>query len=258
MITASAAYRNAVANFDRSLATVARSPQVSRETEYYLAHIENVKSVDNFVGNRRLLAFALKAYGLSDLNYATAFIRRLLEGGIDDSQALANRMSDQRYRDFVAAFNFKRYGATATTFDRTRKGTSELYARQALEENTGSQNEGARLALYFRRKASSISTSFHVLADSALLKVVQTATGLTPYMSNLDIDTQSHLIASKVDVADFKDPVKLDRFLNRFTAIWDVNNASTPTAASLGALDFSSPVIGPDLISAIQQIRARF
>ncbi len=80
-----------------------------------------MKSVDDLINDKRLLRFALTAFGMSDLNYATAFVRRLLEGGVDDTQALANRLSDQRYRDFVSTFNFKRYGATTTAFDRTSK-----------------------------------------------------------------------------------------------------------------------------------------
>ena len=37
-----------------------------------------------------------------------------------------------------------------------------------------------RLALYFTRKASSITTSYQILADKALTQVVQTALGLPP------------------------------------------------------------------------------
>lgn len=256
MLTAADAYRNAVTNLDRSLAVVAKTPQVARETQYYLANISNVKSADDFMGNRRLLRYALTAHGLGDLNYAQAFVRRLLEGGVDDTQSLANRLSDQRYRDFVGTFNFARYGAGTTAFDRTQKGTTDLYARQVLEQNTGEQNEGARLALYFRRKAAGFTSPLHVLADAAALKVVQTATGLTPYMSNLSLDTQIEMIKGKIDVANFTDPAKLDKFLKRFTILWDVNHpasgAVSSTIATLSTSGFS-----PDILTAIQRAKTR-
>lgn len=217
-----------------------------------------MKSIDDLMNNRRLLRFALTAHGMSDLNYAAAFVRRLLEGGIDDTQSLANRLSDQRYRDFVAAFNFKRYGATTTAFDRTQKGTADLYATQMLERNTGEVNEGARLALYFRRKVGGISSPLNILADAALLKVVQTATGLTPYMSNLNLDAQIQMISEKIDVSEFKDASKVEKFLNRFTTLWDLNNPTTTSLAlGLGPLSFGRPTIGPDIIAAIQRTQTK-
>lgn len=254
MITASVAYGNAIRDLDRTLTAVSRDPQVARETAHYLDNIGNVKSIDDFMGNRRLLRYALTAHGLSDLNYATAFIRKLLEGGVDDSQALANRLSDQRYRDFVTTFNFSRYGTGTTAFDRTQKGTTDLYTRQILEQNTGSLNEGARMALYFQRKAATIASPLNVLADAALLKVVQTAAGLPVFMSNLSLDAQIELIASKVDVADFKDPDKLQKFLTRFTVLWDVNNPSTTPSTGFA---FSTSGFSPEILTAIQRTKNR-
>ncbi len=119
-------------------------------------------------------------------------------------------------------------------------------------------NEGARLALYFRRKASGISSPLNILADAALLKVVQTATGLTPYMSNLSLDAQTAMISAKIDVSEFKDASKLEKFLNRFTTLWDLNNPTSGSPASaLGALNFASVSLGPDLIAAIQRTKTK-
>ena len=40
-------------------------------------------------------------------------IKKMLEGGVDDQKALANQLTDPRYKEFVTDFNFERYG-TAT------------------------------------------------------------------------------------------------------------------------------------------------
>ena len=61
MLSAAAAYRLYSENLTRSTATAGRSPVVSRETAYYLAHIGEVKSVADLTGDRRLLRYALKA-----------------------------------------------------------------------------------------------------------------------------------------------------------------------------------------------------
>lgn len=255
-LSAAVVYRNATVNLDRSLDAVSKTPQVARETEYYLAHIGNVKSIDDFMADKRLVNYAMTAYGLGDLSYATAFIRRLLEGGVDDPQALANRMSDQKYSNFVGAFNFVRYGTATTAFDRTQKGTVDLYDRQTLEENVGQQSEGARLALYFQRQAPNIVSSLNILADAALLKVTQTALGLSPYMSAGSIESQQAMIEKKLDVADLQDPTKLATFLNRFTALYDMQNPTTGSSASLVTpISFSTPTFSVDLLTAIQNVK---
>ena len=121
----------------------------------------------------------MKAFGLEDMTYAKAFMRKVLDEGIDKRDSFANSLTDQRYREFVETFNFARYETTTTIFDRTRQGTVDRYVRQTLEEDAGAQNEGVRLALYFERKASRASVSaYSILADPALLKVVQTALGI--------------------------------------------------------------------------------
>lgn len=256
MLSAAATYRNVTRDITQSLATVARTPQVTRESAYYLAHIGNIKSIDDFIANKRVLNFALKAFGMSDMSYATAFIRRLLEGGADSSAALANKLADSRYKDFVTTFNFVRYNTATTTFERTRQGTVDRYKQQILEENAGDQNEGSRLALYFQRKAPTVTSALGLLADKALLTVTQKALGLSPMTSNLSIEAQQKLIADKIDVADFKDPTKLNKFINQFLVRYDLDN---PVAASAQA-SLISPIssgvsIGTDLLMAIQSMR---
>jgi hypothetical protein len=116
-------YGTIASNLTRSLSTTAAKPQVAREAAYYLANIGNVKSIDDFLGYKRLFTFAMKAYGLQDMTYAKAFMRKVLTEGTDKDNSFANTLSDKRYQQFAETFNFARYGATTTIFDRTRQGT---------------------------------------------------------------------------------------------------------------------------------------
>jgi hypothetical protein len=254
--TTLAGYTLIASDLPRSLDNVAAKPQVSRETEYYLAHIEKVKSVDDFLADRRLFAYAMKAFGLGDLSYAKALMRKVLVEGVDKPDSLANTLTDQRYREFVEAFNFARYGETTTIFDRTRQGTVDRYVRQTLEEDAGAQNEGVRLALYFARKAPTITNPYGILADAALLKVVQTALGISPATAALDIDKQAEMISQKLDIDDLKDPDKVARFLNRFASLWDLGQGST--ASSAPALLFAQPLelgVGAHLLASLQNLK---
>lgn len=256
MLTTLASYRFISANIERSLSNVAAQPMVERETEYYLANIENVKTIDDFLSDDRLFNYAMKAWGLEDMNYAKAFMRKVLTEGIDEDRAFANTLSDSRYKEFAEAFNFNRYGATTTIFDRTRQGTVDLYLRQTVETNAGEENEGVRLALYFERNADKIEKPLDILADKALLQVVKTALSLPDQLSLLDLDRQVEIISEKIDIEDFQDPEKLDKFLTRFAAIWEIDN---PTNTQLAPnLLIGQPLeagFSVDLLTSLQSLK---
>lgn len=142
MLTTLASYRVISKDLPRSLSNTAAAPQVKRDSEYYLANIENVKSIDDFMADDRLFRYAAKAFGLGDMAYAKAFLRKVLTEGITKSDSFANTLSDPRYREFAEAFNFAQFGETTTLFDVTKQGTVDRYVRQTLEENAGKDNDG--------------------------------------------------------------------------------------------------------------------
>lgn len=256
MQTTLSTYGTIAANLTRSLSTAAAKPQVARESAYYLANIGKVKSIDDFLSNNRLFSFAMKAYGLQDMTFAKAFMRKVLTEGIDKSDSFANTLSDKRYLQFATDFNFTRYGDTTTIFDRTRQGTVDQYVRQTLEEDAGAQNEGVRLALYFSRKAGTIQSAYSILADPALLKVAQTALGMPTATSSINIDRQAQIITAHLNIGDLKDPAKLNKFLGRFASLWDLNNPATTPASSATLL--TQPLeagIGADLLATLQNLK---
>ena len=257
MSTTIAAFRQISSNLPSTLDQVAKDPQVERESEYYLANISKIKSIDDFMGNDRIYRYVMKAYGLEEMTYAKAFIRRALTEGVDDSDSFANRLADPRYKELVADFNFERYGETTTVFSRTQQGTVDRYVRQTLEVQAGDSNDGVRLALYFQRKADTVTTPYALLADKALLKVTQVMLGLPEASGSLDIERQADLISKKLDIEDLKDPEKLDKMLTRFTALWDLDNAQPAPILSLFDTASSGGGIATDLLSQVQKTLRR-
>ena len=256
MLTTIASYNLISANLDRTIKNTADQPQVARQSEYYLANIEKVKSIDDFMGDDRIFNYAMKAWGLGDMSYAKAFMRKVLTEGIDSNDTFANSLADSRYREFAKAFNFKQFGSTTTVFDEVRQGAVDRYVRQQVEEDAGSQNEGVRLALYFERNASGITSSLGILADKALLQVVETTLGLPKSISLLDLDRQQKLIDDRLNIEDLKDPEKLSKFLTRFTAMWEIDNP-TSSATSPAALLIQPIQTGfsADLLSSLQDLK---
>ena len=122
----------------------------------------NIKSIDDFLGNDRLFAFAMKAFGLEDMAYAKAFMRKVLTEGIDNNDSLR-----QQARPTSAIGTSPRPSTSRATaddddrFDRRRQGTVDRYVRQTLEENAGTRTKacGSRSISSARRDASRVPTA---------------------------------------------------------------------------------------------------
>lgn len=233
------------------------SDYLSAETSYYVAHVSDLHSIDDLMGDKRLLDFALTSYGLDPATETPEHVRALLEGGVDDPESLANTATNKGYAGFVSAFNFVRYGDEATTVNAAQETTVDNYLRQTLEETEGDKNEGVRLALYFQRKAPELTSYYQILGDTALSQVVRTGLNLPDAMSQADIDKQVEVLKDKFDLADFKDPEKLQDFLQRFTTMWEIDNPSDTSAQNSIAALFQPAEYGisTDLLLTISQMR---
>ena len=200
----------------------AAEPGVKSASAYYQANIGKVTSIQDFVGNYRLLSYALDAYGLGDQINAKALIAKVLEGGVTNPKSLANTWSDSRWKAFAAAFDFVGQGASFISSTSAVKTTTADYVEQQLESDQGAQDVGVQLALYFQRVAPTISSEYGILADRNLLEVAQTIFGLSPATSATNIDAEAKALSQLMPISDLQDPKKLQQLTERFTATYDL------------------------------------
>ena len=99
----------------KSLNRVAQDAITARETSYYKENIAKVKDLDEFLGDYKLYSYAMDAFGLSEMTYAKAFMKKVLESDLNDDNSFANKLTDERYREFAAAFNFSAATETPQT-----------------------------------------------------------------------------------------------------------------------------------------------
>jgi hypothetical protein len=134
----------------------------------------------------------------------------------------------------------------------------QKYVQMALEKKEGEQNQGVQLAMYFKRKASSVTTTMGILADKALLKFVQTTFGIPESASKADLDIQVRNLEKHLNVKDLQDPKKVDKLIQRFSAMWDMNNTSIATMSPVLTLFDQSSVqegFSVDLMMSITKLR---
>lgn len=215
---------------------------VKADTKAYLTEVGGLRSLDDLLSNDTVVDYALKAYGLDKKDLTTKDLRKLFTSDLGDASSYVYSLKDKNAVDLVSAFNFTKAGSISADASvqrpADRLSTENLYLHQTLEAKAGEASEGARLALYFLRKAPDLKSSLSVLADKAIFAVVRTSLGLPDSLSQLDIDRQVKILDARLKVADFSDPKKLDKFITRFSALYDLANADT-ASPMLGL--FTSP-----------------
>jgi hypothetical protein len=220
-MTTTSAYLAVSQNLSRYQAMTAAEPAVKTATAYYEANIGGVTSIQDFVGNYRLLSYALDAYGLGDQINNTALITQVLQGGVSNPKSLANTLPNSNWSAFAAAFNFAD-GASSASSATAIKTTTNDYVEQQLESDQGAQDVGVQLALYFQRVAPTVNNEYGILADPNLLEVAQTIFGLSPSTSAQSLDSQAQTLSQLMPISDLQDPTKLQQLTERFTAMYDL------------------------------------
>ena len=256
MTSTMTSYRLIAADLPRSLARIAKEPMVQRDSDYYLKNIGKVKTIDDLMKDTKLYNYALKAFGLEDMAYAKAFIKKVLTEGVENRDSFANKLTDTRYKEFATAFNFAKLGDKTTESPAVLKPVVDSYVQMTLEQETGKQSDGARLALYFSRKASSITNAYEILGDKRLLAVFQTTFNIPKQTSALDIDRQAKMVEEKLDLKDLQDPAKVEKLLVRFTAMYDMANPSTNMAPSVQLFGGAAEIgISPSVLATLQSFK---
>lgn len=241
MTTTLSSYLTIARNFARYQKMVAAEPATKTASDYYAANIGKVKSVGDFVSDYRLLSYALKSYGLSDHISDKALITKVLQGGVDSAKALANKLSDPRWRAFARAFDFIGKGAASVSTDLSISATKNGYVENKLEVEQGESNAGVQLALYFIRVAPTASSAYSIIGDKNLLQVVQTIFRLPAISGSTDIDQQAKIISKLMPIDNLKDPAKLEKLTERFAAMCDLTYGPGSGGSGLSAVGYGPP-----------------
>jgi Protein of unknown function (DUF1217) len=234
------------------------SPEMKRDEAYFREKIGSINSAEDLVKDRRLLKITLGAYGLdADINNRF-FIRKVLESETLKGDSLANRLADKQYLKLADAFGFGDFSTPRNKLSDFADKTLALYRTRQFESAVGQQNGGYRLALNAEREIASLAAKssssdtkwFTIMGNTPLRKVFETALRLPSSIGTIDIDRQLKVFKSRAeaqfgssDLAQFKDPKKLDALVRSFLLASEQANTSgsmQPAARALQMLQASS------------------
>lgn len=207
------------------------APTARREEAYFRQKIGSVNTAQGLVDDPRLLRVALTAFGLQSDFDSKAFIRKVLSDGTLKEGALANRLSDKRYREFSAAFGFGDFSVPRTQLSDFADRILEKHRIQGFEAAVGTQNPTLRLALNAEREMPQLAQAgssddakwFTLMGNRPLREMMQTALGLPSSFAALDIDRQLQTFKARSratfgsdSLSQFSDPASMDRLLRTF------------------------------------------
>jgi hypothetical protein len=233
----------------------------SAAAEAYQEKIQSIDSVSELLADREVIDVVIGAYGLDPEEVTDDFLKQLFGSDVSDSKSFVNQQTDSRWAELVASFNFDADGnLTRDTIGTIQQRGETLetvnkYLRQTLEEAEGESNEAVRLALYFQRTAPTVTDAYGIIADDALMEVFRTTFGYSDEFSNMDVDQQARIIEENLELSDLQDPEKLERFLQRYTAMYDTENGVTDSSA-VSILSGGSGTISADLLFSLAQLKA--
>lgn len=231
------------------------------EAKYYSLQMQKIDSVKEFLSDPRLVAFVLTANGIDTKSVDAEFMAKIFTSDLDDPDSFANQQPDRAYRQIVASFNFNAEGQVERQDDaeiQSRRGiyqTIDGYVRQKLEADAGNDNAGVRLALYFERKAETVSSPYDLLADDALFEVFKVLYQLPDEIASADVDAQADMVERYLELKDLQDPEKVSKMIVKFSVLYDLENQSTTDPALSVLTSSGSAGISADLMMSLAQLR---
>lgn len=223
--------------------------QARREASYFRDRIGNIRKAEDLVGDRRLLSVALTAFGLEgDINNRF-FIRKVLEEGTTANDALANKLTDKRYRALAAAFGFGEAAGARTGQAGFADRILTDWRSRRFETAVGQTNNDLRLAMNAERELTRIASGsgsdatkwFIVMGNAPLRQVMERALNLPASVGRLDVDRQlqvfrerSQAVFGSAELSQFAAPARTETLVRRFLLQSDV--VSTRQASGSAAL----------------------
>lgn len=184
--------------YDSQFAAFNQSSQLTRAADYFEEKISSITSAEELVADRRLREVALGAFGLQDDIDNRFFIKKILEEGTTNDDSLANRFSDNRYRDFSAAFGLGPGEQVKVQDTGFAQDIIARYQANSFEIATGNQDDSMRIALFAQREIPTFATQdtsndakwFGIMGQPPLRAVFEKALNLPSSFGQIDIDQQ--------------------------------------------------------------------
>jgi hypothetical protein len=165
--------------------------------------VANIDSPEAFVKNRKAMDFAMRAFFLGGSTEDYGLTRRAITQSLDDEKALANRLTDTRYKKITEAFDFAKSGVDKLKDTAFVDDLVNRYLQNEFERSIGDKNSAVRDAIVFRRSVGDITKTVDILGNALLRRVVTTALQLPDQIALQSVKKQISLVDDRIDTTKF-------------------------------------------------------
>lgn len=250
-ISGLAGWRFLQRTYDTQFETFSKDVALKRDIEYFRENIGQVKTAEDLTSDRQLLSVALSAFGLQDDINNRFFIQKVLEEGVTNEDALANRFSDPRYKEMSEAFGFGPGEFLKVGLNSFVDAIATRHPTNKFEIAVGEQDSAMRVALYAQRELELIAgedTSnnakwFTIMGDPPMRQLFEAALNLPTALGQLDIDRQLEVfkdaavsVMGSDDLALFADPASREDLITKFVVRDQIRNFTAGMSSGSVAL----------------------
>ena len=231
------ALNNAEQNQTQDIKATAAEPAVARAIASFTAAVKAATSPQQLLSNPTVMQVLLTANGLSDQIPYTALAQKTLLSNVNDSNSLANQLTDTRWKPVVQTYDFANKGLSViqnpSVISTIANGYAEVTWRTSLDQTT----PGLSNALDFLANASTATNVDQILGDPVLRSVVTTTLGIPLQIAFQPLEAQQKAITSQLDISKLQDPKFVQQFAQRYLIAMAQQSAGSSTSQpSLSAL----------------------
>jgi hypothetical protein len=222
------ALASAEKNQTRDVKLTAAQPEVQRAITTFTHAVNSAKSVKQLLANPAIMNVLLTAAGMADHIGHTALATQALTSKLTDSNSLANKLTDTRWKTLAQQYNFATTGLKSIQNPQAIAALAQSYAKATWQSQQDAVTPGLSNALAFRASASTISSVDQILGNPMMRKVVTTALGVPEQIAFQSLNAQEKAISTKLDITKFKDPKFVESFVQRYLIANSANIAASP------------------------------
>lgn len=227
---------NALKTEAKSVAAIAKQPQVARDLAAFRTAVAQAKTPSDLLSNPAALKVLLTANGLADQAAYPALAKKALLSNTAKPSSLASKLTNPQFLATAKTFDFANKGLanlkSPAVLDTITNGYAEVQWRRGLDANT----PGLSNAIDFRMRAKTIKTVDQVLGDPTFREVITTALGIPKQIAFQSLTAQEHAVGTRIDIAKFGNP----KFVDQFTKRYLVAAANTTASTAPGTTDITS------------------
>ncbi|MEK9595242.1 MAG: DUF1217 domain-containing protein, partial [Rhodospirillaceae bacterium] len=177
---------------------------VQREIDYFRKQAEKTGSLEELIDNRRLLTFVATAFGLEQEATQPGKIKAILKSDPNDINSFANRLRDPRFGEMAKHFDIPNTGMVNLNRASKQDTLIQKYLTNSFEKDLSNKNPAVRDAVFFLRRINDVNSSYDVLGDMAMRKIVTEALNIPAQTANQTLSTQVGLIDRKLKLDKLK------------------------------------------------------